>query len=169
MAYASFGKRLGAYLLDLLIVGVPNLIGFAVLNNTLPRKDPEICTIDGDLFLCEPLEPVSVGILIISWVAFFAIVIGWYFGYNEGRRGQTVGKRIVGITVVDKFTHQYIGTGRGIGRYFARILSGMVFCLGYLWMIWDRESETWHDKMVNSSVLDTSMVEHQQRPGSPIS
>ncbi|MFM8387932.1 MAG: RDD family protein, partial [Actinomycetota bacterium] len=27
-----------------------------------------------------------------------------------------------------------------------------MFLLGYLWMLWDSEKQTWHDKMVSSVV-----------------
>ena len=26
--------------------------------------------------------------------------------------------------------------------------------LGYFWMLWDREKQTWHDKMAGSVVVD---------------
>jgi uncharacterized RDD family membrane protein YckC len=46
-----------------------------------------------------------------------------------------------------------IGLGRGIGRYFARILSALPLFLGYFWMIWDGEKQTWHDKLVGTVVV----------------
>jgi uncharacterized RDD family membrane protein YckC len=33
------------------------------------------------------------------------------------------------------------------------LVSGWVFYLGYLWMLWDSEKQTWHDKMVSSVVI----------------
>ena len=46
-----------------------------------------------------------------------------------------------------------IGPGRAIGRYFAKILSGSACLLGYFWMLWDPNKQTWHDKMVSSYVV----------------
>jgi uncharacterized RDD family membrane protein YckC len=33
------------------------------------------------------------------------------------------------------------------------IVSAVVFLLGYLWMIWDSEKQTWHDKVAGSVVV----------------
>ena len=43
----------------------------------------------------------------------------------------------------------------GVIRYIGRIVSGIVIFLGYLWMIWDGEKQTWHDKMAGSVVVPT--------------
>ena len=31
-----------------------------------------------------------------------------------------------------------------------------MFLLGYFWMLWDREKQTWHDKFANDVVVPTS-------------
>ncbi len=159
---ATVGQRLGALLLDGLIVAVPIGLILIALVLTLPRKSPELCEFDGELAVCEPLTAFSTAVLVSAMVASFVVVVGWYYGHNEGRKGQTIGKRIVGIEVVGKYTREPIGFGRGIGRYFARILSNLCFGLGYLWAIWDKESEAWHDKMVNSAVIDRRMMVGQR-------
>ena len=76
-----------------------------------------------------------------------------YYGLTEGRAGQTIGKRALGVKVIDTYTGAPIGVGRAIGRYFAKILSAIPCLLGYLWMLWDPNKQTWHDKMVNSYVV----------------
>jgi uncharacterized RDD family membrane protein YckC len=77
-----------------------------------------------------------------------------YYGWLEGSAsGQTVGKRGMGIRVYDLRGRGPIGLGRGIGRYFARILSALPLFLGYFWMIWDGEKQTWHDKLVGTVVV----------------
>jgi len=54
---------------------------------------------------------------------------------------------------VDKLTGGPIGTGRGVGRFFARLLSGLVCFVGYLWMLWNPDSQAWHDIIVDSYVV----------------
>jgi len=86
------------------------------------------------------------------------IVVGLaYFAYLEGGpSGQTLGKRALGIRVYD-FTHGGpIGYGRGVGRYFARWLSAIPCFLGYFWMLWDKEKQCWHDKLVTDVVVPVS-------------
>ena len=84
------------------------------------------------------------------------IVVGmFYFGALEGgATGQTLGKKICNIRVVDETSSlPGIGLGRGIGRYFARWLSAIPFGLGYFWMLWDDRKQTWHDKLVSTVVV----------------
>jgi uncharacterized RDD family membrane protein YckC len=78
-----------------------------------------------------------------------------YYGLLEGgATGQTIGKKICAIRVVDAESGQPgIGVGRGIGRYFARWLSAIPLLLGYFWMLWDPKKQTWHDKLVSSIVV----------------
>jgi uncharacterized RDD family membrane protein YckC len=77
-----------------------------------------------------------------------------YFSYFEGgRTGQTIGKRALGIRVIDFRAGGPIGYGRGLLRTIARYLSAIVFFLGYLWMLWDREKQCWHDKIAGTVVV----------------
>ena len=139
-AYSGFWRRVGGYLIDSIIVAVPNnLIRVAVSAG------------DSGTFV----GPISPGASIA--VTLIGLVIGVsYFAYLEGTRGQTVGKMAVGIKVIDADTGTVIGVPRGIGRYFARILSGLAIGLGYLWMLWDPRKQTWHDKLVRSVVVRTN-------------
>lgn len=45
------------------------------------------------------------------------------------------------------------GVGRAIGRGFARYLSAIPCGLGYLWMLWDPQKQTWHDKITDTVVI----------------
>ncbi len=52
-------------------------------------------------------------------------------------------------------TRQYF-TFYIVGGILYLVLTGMsnqVFSLGYLWMLWDDDKQTWHDKMVRSIVV----------------
>jgi uncharacterized RDD family membrane protein YckC len=89
-----------------------------------------------------------------------------YFAWLEGTTsGQTVGKRICGIRVIDFQTGGPIGHGRAAIRYIASILSGIVILIGYLWMLWDSEKQTWHDKLSGSVVVPVSSYPVEKWPG----
>jgi uncharacterized RDD family membrane protein YckC len=80
-----------------------------------------------------------------------------YFTYLEGGpTGQTLGKRAMGIRVIDFNTGGPIGYSRGFIRYIGRIVSTVVIYIGYLWMIWDKEKQTWHDKFASDVVVPES-------------
>ena len=79
-----------------------------------------------------------------------------YYTYLEGSSGQTFGKMALGIRVIDLGGGGSIGYGRAFIRYIGRFVSGIVLLLGYLWMLWDKEKQTWHDKFANSVVVPVS-------------
>lgn len=98
--------------------------------------------------------PVAIVRLVVDgplWL--IALLTGMYFVVLEGRAaGQTIGKWVLGIKVVDASTHQPIGIGRAAVRHGSRYWSGILL-LGYLWMLGDSERQTWHDKIAQSIVI----------------
>jgi len=126
---ASFFRRLGALLIDGILLTIAFLvlwgIGYAI---------------------SEALGTVFVIVSIVGYFAYFIVLEG-------GPTGQTIGKRALGIRVVDQNAGGQIGYGRGAIRLVARYLSYLVCYLGYLWMLWDKEKQTWHDKLSTSVVV----------------
>ena len=89
-----------------------------------------------------------------------------YVGYLEGSpSGQTVGKKLMNIRVIDFATGGPIGVGRALLRYVGKIVSAIPCLLGYFWMLWDPQKQTWHDKMANSVVVPTSSYPVANWPG----
>ena len=85
-----------------------------------------------------------------------ALTLAAYFVYAwvGTASGGTLSQRLVGLCVLDKDTQE----PPGMGRAFIRVLMSMTvstlfYCLGYLWAIWDREKQTWHDKAANTIVV----------------
>jgi len=160
VAAAGFWARLGAFLIDAVVTGLFAVPAYVALMTGDTKIEP--CSVDEsgrfdpsgtlDNGLCEvPTGGTWALFGVLLAAALVAVVI--YFAKLEGGSGQTLGKRAVGIRVVDAHTGGPIGTGRAVGRYFARIPSAFVCYLGYLWMLWDRDRQTWHDKMTNSQVV----------------
>jgi uncharacterized RDD family membrane protein YckC len=120
---ASFGRRFVAYLIDVILLAI---VG-GVLTAFMSREAANA----------------------ISFLVGLA-----YFGFFEGgSSGQTLGKKALGIRVIDFSAGGPIGYGRGVIRYLARILSTIPLLLGYFWMLWDKEKQTWHDKLATSVVV----------------
>jgi uncharacterized RDD family membrane protein YckC len=94
----------------------------------------------------------SLGVLIAVNVSFVLAAICYLVGC-EATRGQTIGKYLVGIQVVDDRSHGPIGVTRAFVRTMYRTASFAAALLGYLWAIWDREHQTWHDKSARTLVL----------------
>jgi uncharacterized RDD family membrane protein YckC len=81
----------------------------------------------------------------------FVVHLAWYC--LRVSRGQSVGQRATGVRIVDQQTIATIGPWRVFGRQFTRIVSTVPFGLGYLWMLWDPQSQTWHDKIAGTIVI----------------
>jgi uncharacterized RDD family membrane protein YckC len=82
----------------------------------------------------------------LAGILYFTILIG-------NSRGQTLGQMALGIRVIDFDSGGPIGYGRALLRWFVSIFSALVFLLGYLWMLWDKEKQCWHDKAANDVVV----------------
>ncbi len=81
-----------------------------------------------------------------------------YFGYLNGVYGQTVGKRLLRIRVVDEDTGLPLGFRRGLARYGVVALLSLAFVIPVLidglWPLRDARRQSWHDKAVRSLVID---------------
>ena len=59
----------------------------------------------------------------------------------------------LGIRVIDFNTGGPIGYGRAFIRWLVGLHLGCRVLLGYLWMLWDKEKQCWHDKVANDVVV----------------
>ena len=89
---------------------------------------------------------------------FIGVVVSaaYFTSLEGGRRGATLGKQALGIRVIDANTGEPIGYPRAFVRWITAILSTLVLFLGYLWMLWDREKQCWHDKFAGDVVVPTA-------------
>ena len=146
---ANFGQRLGAMIIDSLIIGVPGAIIFFIALSAVPT---ELVLCQDDTAICEQPTSGGFGILLVLGLIYLGVVL-WYVAEFEGKRGATIGRKMVGTKVVRTGTDETIGGGKAIGRYFAKWISSIPCYLGYFWMLWDKDSQTWHDKIVTSQVV----------------
>jgi uncharacterized RDD family membrane protein YckC len=80
--------------------------------------------------------------------------LAYYVALEGSASGQTVGKRVLGIRVLDfRGGTGSIGYGRALVRNLVKYVSAIPLFLGYLWMLWDQENQTWHDKAASSVVV----------------
>jgi uncharacterized RDD family membrane protein YckC len=129
---SSWGRRLAAYLLDTLIILVPLFVLIGI--------------------------GAAADVWAIVIVAYIATIVGpfVYFTFFHGdARGQTPGKRVLGIRVAGDETGRSIGYGRAFGRYAITFVFGffvLPVILDYLWPLWDSKNQALHDKVVGSVV-----------------
>jgi len=150
---AGMGARLGAYVLDLLIVGIPLGIVFGVLTAILIGPSKTVCDNSSGSFACTTTGGNS-GLSGIFTLIEIAVVLG-YFGYFDGVKQQTLGKRVLKIKVADATTGGPIGIGRAILRQIVLGITGAICLIGYFSPFFDstKRYQGWHDKAGSDFVV----------------
>jgi len=136
--YAGFWRRFAAYLIDwVLIVVASGVLGVA-LGFGLGLWDVEEAEgLAGGLG--------QLGGLVIAWL--------YYALMESGPRQATLGKQAISIRVTD-YRGGRIGFGRASARYFAQILSALLFMVGYLMAGWTRRKQALHDLVAGCLVVN---------------
>jgi uncharacterized RDD family membrane protein YckC len=143
VAYAGWWRRFGAWLVDwtllwTLLIGVPTVAMMLIAPG------------EGASYETGEAAVVLVSFVLIPIVAFA------YFAFFNGR-GQTLGKRLFGITVVDQETGERIGFGRGAGREGIRLACVTLFYVPFfidgLRPLWNERHQSWHDSVARSIVV----------------
>ncbi|MBA9001865.1 putative RDD family membrane protein YckC [Actinomadura cellulosilytica] len=145
---AEWGSRVGAYIIDGLIIGVPAgvlyVIGFICLGAGA-----------GDPYTGEGGSGGLVALAFLFWGLSFivSVVGGLWLVYQEGTTGQTIGKRQMGIKLIGSHSGQPIGFGSAFVRKIAHILDGIPCYIGYLWPLFDDKKQTFADKVMSTLVV----------------
>lgn len=138
--YGGFWIRLGAYLLDGLILNVVNLL---LVVATLFR---------------------------VPWLGLAWLVLGLvsplaYFAFFWSRSGSTPGMRLLGLRVLDARSGNPVGLGRALWRFVAFILASFPFMIGLLVAAWDRQKRGWHDRLARTVVVRRPSLAEEGRGG----
>jgi uncharacterized RDD family membrane protein YckC len=132
--YAGFWLRLSAALIDFLIM---TLVFIPVL--ALAGVGWE--------FVYNDSVAASLGFVV-------NVVAAWlyYALFESGRWQATPGKKILELRVTDLFGNR-ISFGQASGRYFSKILSGLIFYIGFLMAGFTAKKQALHDKVASTLVL----------------
>jgi len=91
-----------------------------------------------------PFRPTE---FLITWVLpAIAVILFWRY------RSATPGKMVIGAKIVDAKSGEAPSTAQLIGRYLAYFVSTAPFCLGLIWVGFDRRKQGWHDKLASTVV-----------------
>lgn len=146
--FAGFWIRLIAGLIDwLILIGIYVLKLLLFPNSGLLSKAE--LTINGDVATRSSSLLLSLLVIILL----FATVQLLYFVIFTVNFGGTIGKLIFGIIVTDE-NNKLIGFGQAIKReVLGKIISSLVFMLGFLWIGFDKKKQGWHDKISKTYVI----------------
>ncbi len=70
-------------------------------------------------------------------------------------KGKTIGKCLLNLTVVSKEDKKPFGFFKMFMReIFGKLISYMFFLVGFIWILIDNNNQGWHDKLLNSIVVE---------------
>lgn len=147
--YAGFWRRLIAYTIDGFIIGavfiaLAFIAGIAFFSGTLSSGS--------SAWINEINDPdLMLSFTLWFWVFSTAINIV-YFTYFHGSTGRTPGKMLLGLQVVSTDGGQ-ISFGVAFLRSVGYLVSSFIFCLGYIWIAFDKRKQGWHDKIAGTVVI----------------
>lgn len=148
LAYAGFWLRFVAWVIDFIILWiVSSLITIPImaasglremLLNHPPQTPEELMAFMGTLWK----------------IAILGIIIKWlYYALLESSSWQaTIGKKTLGLEVTDMAGHR-ISFGRATGRFFGKIISGLILLIGYIMAGFTAQKQALHDMMAGCLVM----------------
>jgi uncharacterized RDD family membrane protein YckC len=177
--YAGFWKRFLAYILDQIILSFVHLIliipvfiifglsflphgifdrmheyGFTIVSFQVYDNDLAIA---GAIFFIFVIMILGLLILVIEWL--------YYALFESSKNQATLGKIIVGIVVTD-LDGKRISFARASGRFFGKIISGLILNIGYIIAGFTEKKQALHDiiascLVVNKNALTINQYQNQ--------
>lgn len=148
--HGGFWRRTAAYLMDGFIIGVVNWVITMILMVAMVGS------------LAAGSFNAAIGTVVLQ--VLIGIVLSWlYFALQESSAAQaTLGKRAMGLKVTDDYARR-IGFGRATGRFFGKILSSVIFNIGFMLAGWTGRRQALHDM-----ICGTVVVFREVEPGRPL-
>jgi uncharacterized RDD family membrane protein YckC len=151
VAYAGFWLRFVAIIIDFIVIYFVRMIVFMPFGIRMGMH--------GMPGMLHGRPPQDIGELMpilgmIIRIAMISAVIQWlYFSLMESSSWQaTLGKKALGLTVTD-LEGRRISFGRATGRYFAKIISTLILCIGYMMAGFTEKKQALHDMIAGTLVL----------------
>ena len=153
--FAGHGARLGAYVLDAILVGfVATALVILMMVVFFGSLEWSIDA-DGDVIVGDTGAAAgAIGLFLLGslLITIFALL---YFPFFWARGGATPGMRVAGIRVVNDRDGSRIGWGAALLRLVGYWISGAVFYIGFIWILIDSRRRGWHDLLAGTCVIST--------------
>jgi uncharacterized RDD family membrane protein YckC len=142
--YAGFWARFAAYFIDLAVISFLVLQVYWLFDASLVDASYLSNHSDG----WERNRKLLYYVLVI--VNFFMAWL-YYAGFESSPLRATPGKWLLGIYVTDVDGNR-IGFGKASGRFFGKMLSGLIIGIGYMMAGFTQHSQALHDQMADCLV-----------------
>ncbi len=135
--YSNWPKRVGAYIIDGLVIAPFITLAVVLGEGTDPATG----------------EPTMNAMYWLFMAMTFALN-GYNRWYLAGRTGQSWGRKALAIRLVGERSGQPIGPLLAFARDLAHIVDSIPCNIGYLIPLWDAKGQTLADKIVRTVVVD---------------
>jgi uncharacterized RDD family membrane protein YckC len=153
LPYAGFWERVAAYLIDGVILGIPfGLVvlvlifmfgGFGMMLHRNPVDPGAAAALLAPMFM----------VFILGMLFFVGLQWLYFAGMESSARQATFGKSVMSLRVTN-YEGQRISFGHATGRFFAKIVSGMVpLAIGYIMAAFTERKQALHDFIAGTLVL----------------
>lgn len=152
--YASFGARLGAWIIDVIIIGV--LQGVIITPIMTMLGLGVAAQVDGSGEITEEQVAGLVGTIMAAVgsaiLITYAIAILYYAIMESSKAQASVGKLALSIKVTD-MEGQRISFGKALLRSIGKIISSMICFIGYLIALFTEKKQALHDMIASTLVV----------------
>ncbi|MGB6546849.1 MAG: RDD family protein [Candidatus Acidiferrales bacterium] len=151
LPYSGFWTRFWAYLIDSLILGAVSVVflvvaflaigGGALVSGTQSAQD-----------FFAALGVAAILLLVFAYFAMIAVMWLYFAKMESSEKQATVGKKAMGIYVTD-LNGQRLTFGRASGRFFSKIITGMIpFAIGWIMVAFTAKKQALHDMIAGTLV-----------------
>ncbi|HEX8339679.1 MAG TPA: RDD family protein [Tepidisphaeraceae bacterium] len=137
--HVGFWWRVLAYIIDYLVLLVPGFLINLIFQGVAGAVGRDA-------------TPVQIAVIVTNMIV--SISLWWlYFALMESSARQgTLGKMAIGAIVTDEAGGR-IGFGHATARYFSKILSGIILCIGFMMVGWTQRKQGLHDILAKTFVV----------------
>jgi len=147
--YGGFWRRGLAFLIDITILYVFSTALFAAWI-TITHAPVE----SHEFFILSSTTPEIFIQVLLPYYGISVLLNMTYFTYFHGTIGQTPGKKLLGLKVID-ISGGKMTLGISFLRWVGYIISKLFLFLGFIWIAFDRRKQGWHDKIAGTCVIRT--------------
>ena len=166
--HAGFWKRVAAYILDVIVLYIPNMLIMKVMGGDAAQETMKQAMI---------AAPGDLNAMMAAYHQFYATmgvamiittILAWlYFAVCESSPWQaTLGKLALGIRVTDLHGNR-ISFPHALVRYLAKFLSVLTLGIGFMMAGWTQRKQGLHDMLVRTLVLNGRASEFKPNPAAP--
>jgi uncharacterized RDD family membrane protein YckC len=168
VSYGGFWKRVLAYFIDAIVLYFP----FALLEIPFGMRtaydalNAKVLSAGTDM---QAALSAYQHFYAEQWPYFLTTLIaGWlYFAVCESSAWQaTVGKLALGMRVTD-LNGARISFARALGRYGGKLISGFIFCVGFLLVAFTKRKQGLHDMLASTLVLNGRATDVNRNTSAP--